>query len=136
MHGQVFKQDTVEYKPFLVNITLNICDFLMKRVTNFYVTFAIKEVSKYLNVAFPKKCPVKPVSELLFMILNLLLKMSKLQLRVMISNYSVDASLIKSLPIPVGNYLIKVHGYIEDQGRMTEVGYLKLFLDIYESWQK
>lgn len=62
LHLEIFKLDTVEYKPFLVNLTLNNCFILAKTVTSFYTTFLMNQLKNYTNFDFNKKCPILPVS--------------------------------------------------------------------------
>lgn len=63
---QVLKQDTTTYKPFLVNITLDICLLYTKRLSNFYGSYALKELKNYTNMNFKKGCPIPAVSSIHF----------------------------------------------------------------------
>lgn len=48
------------------------------------------------------------------------------------SNYSIDASMIRALPIPVGKYKLDFKGYTEDQGKMKIFGDLNVFVEAYD----
>lgn len=65
LHIQIFKLDTVDYKPFLVNVTLNACHIISKSITNFYATFLLNEIKRYSNIKFDGGCPFKSVSILI-----------------------------------------------------------------------
>ncbi|XP_061395603.1 uncharacterized protein LOC133331217, partial [Musca vetustissima] len=51
------RNDVKVYRPYLVNVTQNVCEFLDKRKSNFYMNIFMKFLSQYSNVNH--SCPYR-----------------------------------------------------------------------------
>lgn len=116
---QLLKQDTTTYKPFLVNVTLDLCSLLTKRLSNFYGSYALSELRNYTNLNFSKGCPI-PAVRISQASLHLLFCIFSQELYY-IKNWSVHPRLFKNLPIPEGNYKVVIDHYTtKNVGKKTD----------------
>lgn len=97
----MFKKDTVDFKPYLVNLTINLCESLSKSSNSIYVNWFFNEIHPYTNFKRNLRCPIKATN-------------------FYVKNFQFDGGPLKKLPFLVGTFRIDVRFLLIEKGGLQK----------------
>lgn len=101
--GKLYKQDyTMDYKLFLMNITLDVCKIIERSEMNYYGTIIFNEFKRSTDLNIYNGCPIRAAY-------------------VRATNFSISPALLTKFPVPYGNYKLIIQYFDKIKGSLKFV---------------
>ena len=108
--------DKNEYKPFLVNVTIDLCQLFSGAAKIFYGQFVLDEMKNYTNVNL-SKCPIKPGL-------------------IYLNNYTLNARMLRNMPVPLGLFRLDVTFFQKEKSGLKYSSKFEFFVQVYNIIKK
>lgn len=108
--GQLYKQDyTIDFKPFLINVSMSICRIMDRSETNYFGTIIWNEFKRSTNLDTSKGCPLRATY-------------------VQATNFSLVPSLLDKFPVPLGNYKLVMDFYEKVKNKLEQIFGMDMYM--------